>query len=109
MIDDGQAVDISGLSERSLVKHLRKLFLSLKLKENGDNVFLLPSKVCPTLEIIGPIIRSSAEPQRQQLDSSVSQNDMHSVPPDMDCRQVPVDSNLTTPGPKEDVTAPSKR
>ena len=40
MIDDGQAVDIKGISEKSLMKHLKKLFLSLNLEENGDRVDL---------------------------------------------------------------------
>jgi hypothetical protein len=49
MIDDGQAVDIKGISERSLIKHLKRLFISLNLKENGDRVFLLRPKAGPTL------------------------------------------------------------
>ncbi|XP_075495715.1 uncharacterized protein LOC142533015 [Primulina tabacum] len=71
MIDQGQAVDIRGLSERSLVKHLRKLFTCLNLKENGDRVFLLPHKATPTLKVVGPIIRSQMQPQNQldHLDS----------------------------------------
>ncbi|XP_073031815.1 uncharacterized protein [Primulina eburnea] len=71
MIDQGQAVDIRGLSERSLVKHLRKLFTCLNLKENGDQVFLLPHKATPTLKVVGPIIRSQKQPQNQldHLDS----------------------------------------
>ncbi|XP_073316446.1 uncharacterized protein [Primulina huaijiensis] len=71
MIDQGQAVDIRGLSERSLVKHLRKLFTCLNLKENGDQVFLLPHKATPTLKVVGPIIRSQMQPQNQfdHLDS----------------------------------------
>ncbi|KAI5668291.1 hypothetical protein M9H77_18144 [Catharanthus roseus] len=78
MIDDGQAVDISGLSEKSLVKRLRKLFVSLKLKEKGDNCFLLPSKVRPTLELVGAIIRSHG--LRSQ--DGNSENKMQSVPAD---------------------------
>ncbi|XP_073124524.1 uncharacterized protein [Henckelia pumila] len=65
MIDQGQAVDINGLSERSLVKHLRRLFMCLNLKENGDQLFLLPHKVTPTLKVVGPIIRSQLQPQKQ--------------------------------------------
>ncbi|KAF7820069.1 DNA ligase 1 [Senna tora] len=66
MIDDGQAVDIKGISERSLMKHLKKLFLSLNLKENGDRVFVLPSKVRPTLDIIGTLINSYINPIKEQ-------------------------------------------
>lgn len=71
MIDQGQAVDIKGLSERSLVKQLRKLFTCLNLKESGDQVFLLPHKATPTLKVVGPIIRSQMRPQNQldHLDS----------------------------------------
>ncbi|PNY07607.1 DnaJ heat shock n-terminal domain-containing protein [Trifolium pratense] len=62
MIDNGQAVDIKDISERSLVKHLKKLFISLNLKENGDRVFLLPSKASPTLDVVGPLIQSYMHP-----------------------------------------------
>lgn len=78
MIDDGQAVDIKGLSEKSLIKQLRKLFVSLKLKEKGDNCFLLPSKARPTLEVVGAIIHSHV-PQNQQ---AKSENGMQSVSPE---------------------------
>ncbi|GAB2251938.1 hypothetical protein Droror1_Dr00004785 [Drosera rotundifolia] len=56
MIDNGQAVDIKGISEKLLIRHLKKLFVSLKLKENGDGVFLLRTNARPTLEIVGPLI-----------------------------------------------------
>lgn len=109
MIDDGQAVDIRGLSERSLVKHLRKLFLSLNLKENGDLVFLLPSNVGPTLEVVGSIIHPNVEPQFQQADNPVSEVDVQSVPRDAECRQVTDDFNLKLPSPKEDAAAAPRR
>lgn len=70
MIDDGQAVDIKGISERPLMKHLKKLFLSLNLKENGDRVFLLPSKASPTLDLLGPLIHSYMHPLNDQADAS---------------------------------------
>lgn len=78
MIDDGQAVDIKGLSEKSLIKQLRKLFVSLKLKEKGDNCFLLPSRARPTLEVVGAIIHSHV-PQNQQ---AKSENGMQSISPE---------------------------
>ncbi|XP_051139807.1 uncharacterized protein LOC127257431 [Andrographis paniculata] len=81
MIDDGQAVDIRGLSERSLVKHLRRLFMGLNLKENGENVFLRPNEVSPTLDVVGPIIRSHAVPVKE-LDNLEAQKDEQSKPPD---------------------------
>lgn len=109
MIDDGQAVDIRGLSERSLVKHLRKLFLSLNLKENGDLVFLLPSNVGPTLEVVGSIIHPNVEAQFQQADNPVFEVDVQSVPRDTECRQVTDDFNLKLTSPKEDAAAPRRR
>lgn len=80
MIDEGQAVDIRGLSERSLVKHLRRLFISLNLKENGDKVFLLPAKASPTLDIVGPIILSHMQPQKE-FEHLESQKEAKPVPP----------------------------
>lgn len=79
MIDEGQAVDISGLSEKSLVKHLQRLFLSLNLKENGDKIFLLPHKASPTLDVVGPIIHSHLQPQNTE--HLESQREADSVPP----------------------------
>lgn len=66
MIDDGQAVDISGLAERSLIKHLKKLFMSLNLKDKGGYVFLLPPRGRPTLEIVGKDIPSEKTLDQQQ-------------------------------------------
>ncbi|WVY95855.1 hypothetical protein V8G54_028006 [Vigna mungo] len=70
MIDNGQAVDIKGISERSLAKHLKKLFLSLNLKENGDRVFLLSSKGRPTLDVLGPLIHSYTNSINEQAEAS---------------------------------------
>ncbi|KAL6512106.1 hypothetical protein OROGR_021703 [Orobanche gracilis] len=103
MIDDGQAVDIRGLSEKSLVKHLRRLFKSLNLRENGELVFLLPHKASPTLDIIGPIIRSHLQPQKE-LDHLDSQRDA-SVPPDS--QGVHVIDNVDDT--KEDAVVPRRR
>ncbi|KAI8531192.1 hypothetical protein RHMOL_Rhmol11G0118100 [Rhododendron molle] len=108
MIDDGQAVDISGLSQKSLVKHLKKLFQSLNLKENGNQVFLLPPNVCPTLEIVGPIIHTQTKSRQQQSDYSVSLHNIHSAAPDEEYRQGAED-NTTMPHPNENVDAPRRR
>ncbi|CAI9787004.1 unnamed protein product [Fraxinus pennsylvanica] len=105
MIDDGQAVDISGLSERSLIKHLRKLFISLNLKESGDHIFLLPPNVGPTLEVVGPIIHSHAQPQKQPLDHPVSQTE-DSVREDSECRNMTENDLNDT---KEDSVGPRSR
>ncbi|CAA3032076.1 Hypothetical predicted protein [Olea europaea subsp. europaea] len=105
MIDDGQAVDISGLSERSLIKHLRKLFISLNLKESSDHIFLLPPNVGPTLEVLGPIIHSHAQPQKQLLDHPVSQTE-DSVRADSECRNMTENDLNDT---KEDCVGPQRR
>ncbi|KAI4387944.1 hypothetical protein MLD38_000327 [Melastoma candidum] len=55
MIDDGQAVDIKGISEKALISHLRKLFRSLNLKES-NGVYLLPADGQPVMAVVGPLI-----------------------------------------------------
>lgn len=107
MIDDGQAVDIKGLSERSLIKHLKKLFLSLNLKENDDRVFLLPSKVRPTLEVVGPMLRSNIEPKEEQLGHVPS--DKLSLPPEVEGGQVMDENDLVVQCPKVDASPPKRR
>ncbi|KAJ7973936.1 DnaJ domain containing protein [Quillaja saponaria] len=109
MIDDGQAVDIKGISERSLIKHLKKLFLSLNLKENGDRVFLLPSKVCPTLEVVGSLIESCIEPKEPQVDDTATTIDLNSAAKDVGCRQKGDDNNLGTPCANDDPVTPRRR
>ncbi|KDP47085.1 hypothetical protein JCGZ_03893 [Jatropha curcas] len=103
MIDDGQAVDIKGISERSLIKHLKKLFISLNLKENGDRVFLLPSNACPTLEIVGSLILAHSESKVQQID------DTNSEPPAAEVKQLSDDSNLSMPSPIDNSSPPRRR
>ncbi|CAA0827824.1 DNAJ heat shock N-terminal domain-containing protein [Striga hermonthica] len=104
MIDDGQAVDIRGLSEKSLVKHLRRLFKSLNLKENGDRVFLLPRKAGPTLDVVGPIIHSHLQPQKE-LSHLDLPTDAPSVPPEP--KAVHAKDNVDNA--KEDAVGPRKR
>ncbi|KAJ9145994.1 hypothetical protein P3X46_028317 [Hevea brasiliensis] len=103
MIDAGQAVDIKGISERSLIKHLKKLFVSLNLKENGDRLFLLPSNTCPTLELVGPLIEAHIESKKQRLD------DVHSVPPAAESKQLSDDNNSVMPSPGDDASGPRRR
>ncbi|TXG49158.1 hypothetical protein EZV62_025033 [Acer yangbiense] len=109
MIDDGQAVDIRGISERSLIKCLRKLFLSLDLKENGDRVFLRPPSVSPTLDVVGSLIQAHMESMEQQLDHSVPGKQAHSELPEAESRQEIDDSNLGPPCIKDDSCGPRKR
>lgn len=106
MIDDGQAVDIKGLAEKSLVSHLKKLFLSLSLKEKGDKVFLLPPKVKPTLEVILPIIQNHMQSQKQELDPAV-QNNIQSPSLDVDDKQERDDAGISNV--KGDVHGPRKK
>ncbi|XP_061991141.1 uncharacterized protein LOC133709424 [Rosa rugosa] len=101
MIDSGQAVDIKGISERSLIKHLKKLFLSLELKES-DGVFVLPSNVRPTLEVVGVMIPVS-------VDLKSSLNEMHSEQWDQEYKQVVGDDNMASPCPEDNVAGPNRR
>lgn len=101
MIDNGQAVDIKGISERSLIKHLKKLFLSLELKES-DGVFVLPSNVRPTLEVVGIMIPTS-------LDTKPPFGEMHSEQRDEEYKQVVGDDNMTLPCPDDNVAGSSRR
>ncbi|PRQ37044.1 putative DnaJ domain-containing protein [Rosa chinensis] len=101
MIDSGQAVDIKGISERSLIKHLKKLFLSLDLKES-DGVFVLPSNVRPTLEVVGVMIPTS-------VDLKSSLNEMHSEQRDEEYKQVVGDDNMASPCPEDNVAGPNRR
>ncbi|KAK3428008.1 hypothetical protein EUGRSUZ_F04124 [Eucalyptus grandis] len=69
MIDSGQAVDINGISERLLVRHLKQLFHSLDLEEK-DGVFLLPPSSCPVLQAVGPLIEAHMEHKEENLQQS---------------------------------------
>ncbi|KAK9122429.1 hypothetical protein Syun_020046 [Stephania yunnanensis] len=80
MVDDGQAVDISGISDRTLVKQLKKLFASLRLKSSETGIYLLPSKAHPTLELVGPVILTYLVSQEQQVVHGVAQNHEQSTP-----------------------------
>jgi len=81
MIDTGEGIDISGISDKPLVKRLKKLFRSLRLKESATGAYLLPPKNVPTLDIVGPLLlasskltgdknRKSVSPNREELPSS---------------------------------------
>lgn len=108
MIDNRQAVDIKGISERSLIKHLKKLFLSLSLKESGDNVFLLPSNVRPTLEVVGPLLNASTELKSEQLDCSAPLDDKNPAPAG-EGRQEMDDNDNNVACPEDDAVGPRKR
>lgn len=104
MIDDGQAVDINGLSEKSLIKQLRRLFISLKLKEKGDQVFLLPSKASPTLDVVGPVISSHVQ-SAKEVDDVDTQINAHPPEPQSEC----VTGTDNVDGEKDDSVGPRRR
>ena len=107
MIDAGQAVDISGLSEKSLVEYLRKLFLSLNLNDNGRLVFLLPSGVRPTLEVVGAVIRPPLESKGPVTDTNEPHKDIHAKQPIEEHK--PDDGGPNLPSAQEDVAPVKKR
>ncbi|GKB85214.1 hypothetical protein Tco_0957486, partial [Tanacetum coccineum] len=107
MIDDGQAVDISGLSEKSLVEYLRKLFLSLNLNDNGRLVFLLPSGVRPTLEVVGDVIRPPLESKDPVIDTNEPHKDIHAEQPIEEHK--PDDGGSNLPSAQEDAAPVKKR
>lgn len=109
MIDDGQAVDIKGISEKSLAKRLKKLFLSLNLKENGDRVFLLRSKARPTLDVVFPLIQSymNMNPMNELADTSAPLPESSSVPIDSGNEQM-VDDHATA-APEDHSVGPRRR
>lgn len=98
MIDDGQAVDIKGISEIALKKRLKKLFLSLKLKERGDRVFLLPPGASPSLDMVGHLIKAGEE----EVDDSSPLNNTEAA------TTVTGEADENTLG-ADDVTGPKKR
>ncbi|KAL5581995.1 hypothetical protein UlMin_014437 [Ulmus minor] len=107
MIDNGQAVDIKGISERALIKHLKKLFLSLSLKETGDKVFLLPSNVPPTLEVVAPLLQSTIGHKQEKVDRTILLDESETHPAsDVESRQVINDNNEACP---EDDVGPARR
>ncbi|KAJ0085735.1 hypothetical protein Patl1_07824 [Pistacia atlantica] len=109
MIDDGQAVDIRGISERSLSKRLRKLFVSLNLKESGDGVFLRQANAPPVLDVVGFIIQAHMNSKEQQVDPSASVERAHSELPEAEDRQGKDDSRLEMPSPRDDSCGPKRR
>ncbi|XP_011038134.1 PREDICTED: uncharacterized protein LOC105135116 isoform X2 [Populus euphratica] len=110
IIDGGQVVDLKGIFERSLIKHLNKLFISLNIKENGDRVFLLPPNVRPSLDVVGPLmIQACAEPKDQQRDHSILSNDMDSITSDTEHKQETNENNVAMPSSRNDASAPRRR
>ncbi|KAF3339972.1 Protein HLJ1 [Carex littledalei] len=63
MIDNGEGVDLSGISDKSLVKLLKKLFTSLNLEKDRYGVYMLPPKAVPALDIIGSTLDQYINPK----------------------------------------------
>ncbi|KAM0825634.1 hypothetical protein ACQ4PT_069423 [Festuca glaucescens] len=79
MIDSGEGIDISGISDKPLVKRLKKLFRSLQLKESANGAYLLPPKSVPTLDVVGPALLGSARLGDDQNENVASRG--RQVPP----------------------------
>lgn len=84
MIDSGEGIDISGISDKPLVKRLKKLFRSLKLKENGNGAYLLAPKGIPTLDVVGPVLEGSAKPGNDPNETVASRNRQQVLSPNFD-------------------------
>lgn len=74
IIDSGENIDISGISDKLLVKRLKKLFRSLRLKESASGAYLLPSKNVPTLDIVGSLLLASSNLADNKSGKPVSPN-----------------------------------
>lgn len=112
MIDNGQGVDIRGISNKSLVKILEKLFFSLKLKKSEKGVFLLPPVAQHTLDVIGPILQPHLKSGDNPLPSSgspiiveLAQSDLEKMRGEADTES----TRLPDADGKNDLSAPSRR
>lgn len=61
ILDDGQAVDISGLTNKHIAAYLQELFRSLRLHKTSQGLFLLPEGVSQkTVDILGPFLHTNS-------------------------------------------------
>lgn len=112
MIDNGQGVDIRGISNKSLVKILEKLFFSLKLEKSEKGVFLLPPVAQHTLDVIGPILQPHLKSGDNPLPSSGSPIIVESAQSDLEKMRGEADTESTRlpdADGKNDLSAPSRR
>lgn len=111
MIDNGQGVDVRGLSEKSLVKNLERLFVSLKLKQNESGVFLLPSLGHRTLDVIGPILSSHLKSRNKHLSNSGSPSKEQPLQSDIECgrNEVNMDAARMTESVQKDAPPTPRR
>lgn len=105
MLDNGQGVDMRGISDKLLVKLLKKLFQSLNLDHNEKGVFLLPPMSVPTLEVIGSTLNSYL---KQKDNSGFSNSESPNEQGKVDDKEV-VDVPVLVDEPKEKNSAPSRR
>ncbi|KAJ1275466.1 hypothetical protein BS78_05G137400 [Paspalum vaginatum] len=99
MVDSGEGIDISGISDKPLVKHLKKLFRSLRLKESASGVYLLPTKNVRTLNIVGPLLLASSKLADSKNGKSISPNREQLSPANSDVQNKDKD-DTTSEGPK---------
>lgn len=112
MIDNGQGVDIRGISNKSVVKILEKLFFSLKLEKSEKGVFLLPPVAQHTLDVIGPILQPHLKSGDNPLPSSGSPIIVESAQSDLEKMRGEADTESTRlpdADGKNDLSAPSRR
>ncbi|KAJ3695672.1 hypothetical protein LUZ60_001049 [Juncus effusus] len=64
MIDNGQGVDLTDISDKSLAKLLKRLFISLNLEKNKKGVFMVSPKSVPILDIVGPTLIQFIKPSQ---------------------------------------------
>lgn len=107
MVDSGQAVDINGIPNKPLVKLLKELFQSLKLKEDG-RLFLLPPRRPPTLEVVGQFLHAPAKPIKTSHHGE--QNNSQSTSLDQDfVKNKNADQHHDEESPKCEASAPPRR
>ncbi|OEL30522.1 hypothetical protein BAE44_0008459 [Dichanthelium oligosanthes] len=99
MIDNGEGIDISGISDKPLVKRLKKLFRSLRLKESASGAYLLPPKNVPTLDIVGPLLLASFKLADDKNGKAVSPNSEELLSSNFDVQSKDKD-DTTSEGPK---------
>ncbi|KAH7438887.1 hypothetical protein KP509_04G035100 [Ceratopteris richardii] len=70
MLDEGQAVDLSGLENDHVATYLKQLFQSLQLRKTGNNMYFLPEGApMKTLDVLSSIFLASAK-----IDVSINQS-----------------------------------
>ncbi|KAJ4808083.1 DNAJ heat shock N-terminal domain-containing protein-like [Rhynchospora pubera] len=105
MIDNGQGVDLSGISDKSLVKLLKKLFAALNLEKDRNDVYILPPKAVPTLDVIGSTLSQYINPEHasKQLESDKDDHLVNSKDEQL------VNLNHVSNGEEEPQPAPRKK